>query len=141
VPPGKATGSLDIQRGDKVSVKCISSSDCTRARLANFDGCVVVAALESRELISVGAGEITNYSSAARRAWASRPERQAGRPRATVKDRVAVTLRVDRQLWQHVRALESAGVLAGRTEWFTATLRDENTNWHWLSDKLGRTRP
>lgn len=114
---------LDIQRGDKVRLKkAPASSD--RAQVVSFDGRIVVIALPSGEIVSVGAEEITNFSSAARRAWRSRPERHVGRPRGIVKDRISVTVRIDRHLWQRVRALETAGILTERTEWLNATLRE-----------------
>jgi hypothetical protein len=113
---------LDIQRGDKVRLKKVPASS-DRAQVVSFDGRIVVVALPSGEIVSVGAEEITNFSSAARRAWRSRPERHVGRPRGIVKDRISVTVRIDRKLWQRVRALETAGILTERTEWLNATLR------------------
>jgi len=113
----------DIQPGDKVRLK-IRPASSNRARVVRFDGRIVVVALPTGELVSVGKGEITNFSSAARRAWRSRPKRRVGRPRGIVKDRVSVTVRVDRQLWQRVRALETAGILRERTEWLNTTLRE-----------------
>ncbi len=119
--PRKASERLDIQGGDKVRLKSISWPS-NRARVVSFDGDVVIAVLDSGGLVSIDADEITNYSSAARRAWKSRPERHVGRPRGSVKDRISVTLRVDRQIWRRVQALESAGVLTARTEWLNAML-------------------
>jgi hypothetical protein len=69
-------------------------------------------------------GEITNFSAAARRAWRIRPKRHVGRPRGIVKDRISVTVRIDRLLWLRVRALEAAGTLKERSEWLNTTLRE-----------------
>jgi hypothetical protein len=120
---GLGDGGLDIRRGDKIRLKKTRTSS-GRAQVVSFDGDIIRVALPSGETISVGAEDITNFSSAARRAWDSRPERQVGRPRGMVKDRISVTVRIDRQLWQRVRALESAGILTRRTEWLNTTLRE-----------------
>jgi hypothetical protein len=114
---------LDIRPGDKIRVKHGPASS-NRARVVSFDGSIAVVALGSGQLVSVGRGEITNFSAAARRAWRSRPKRHVGRPRGIVKDRISVTVRIDRLLWQRVRALEAAGILRERTEWLNTTLRE-----------------
>lgn len=60
--------------------------------------------------------DATNYSLAARKAWRRMPRRRVGRPKGTAKtDRVSVTLRIDRELWDHFRRAESAGLIQDRT--------------------------
>src|SRR4051812_45922373 len=68
------------------------------------------------ERISVALSNLTNYSLAARKAWQKMPNRQVGRPKGTrVCDRVSVTLRIDREVWEWFRRLEASGILTDRT--------------------------
>lgn len=77
---------------------------------------------------SVNADEITNLSLAARKAWKNMPIRQVGRPRGSVQcDRVSVTLRIDRDLWEEFRKLEASGIVNDRTAIINAIIR-EKTN-------------
>ena len=64
---------------------------------------------------SLSATTVTNFSSAARKAWKTMPKRQVGRPTGTkTSDRVSVTLRIDRGLWERFRMQENAGIIGDR---------------------------
>jgi hypothetical protein len=74
---------------------------------------------------------LTNFSLAARKAWKKMPERRVGRPRGSrVCDRISVTIRFDRELWQRFRAAETRGLVTDRTATF-------NT---WLEEHLDRVQ-
>jgi uncharacterized protein (DUF4415 family) len=69
--------------------------------------------------------EIVNYSLAARKAWQKMPRRNVGRPQGTrVCDRVSVTLRIDRELWDSFHTAESEGLIEDRTAIVNTLLRN-----------------
>jgi hypothetical protein len=71
---------------------------------------------DSGEIITVSTDLVTNFSLAARKAWQNMPERNVGRPKGSrVCDRVSVTIRVDRDLWERFRRAEAIGIVADRT--------------------------
>ena len=100
--------------------------DKLRIRSGPFAGHrAVVCAIEPNNRLSVqltdGSREslatttVTNFSAAARKAWKTMPKRQVGRPAGTkTRDRVSVTLRIDRRLWERFRMQENAGVIGDR---------------------------
>ena len=89
---------------------------------------------ESGELVAVASKLVTNFSLAARKAWKNMPHRQVGRPKgARHCDRVSVTLRIDRELWEQFKRNESAGRIRDRTALINAWLRD-------MLDKLRQTK-
>jgi uncharacterized protein (DUF4415 family) len=64
---------------------------------------------------SLATNTVTNLSAAARSAWKTMPNRQVGRPTGTkIGDRVSVTLRIDRRLWERFRMQENAGLIGDR---------------------------
>ena len=70
----------------------------------------------SSEVVTAGHDEVTNFSLAARKAWENMPRRNVGRPKGSrVCDRVSVTIRVERSLWERLREAEAAGVVRHRT--------------------------
>ena len=70
--------------------------------------------------------QVTNFSLAARKAWVTGPNRRVGRPKGTrLYDRISVTLRIDRELWQRFRALEEAGLIEDRTTVVNRWLREK----------------
>ena len=82
---------------------------------------------------SLVANQIVNYSLAARKAWEKMPQRQVGRPVGTKRtDRVSVTLRIDRDLWDEFRAAEEKGLIADRTttvnDWIRQKLRETSSD-------------
>jgi hypothetical protein len=70
--------------------------------------------------------QVTNFSLAARKAWVTGPHRRVGRPKGTrLCDRISVTLRIDRELWERFRAMEKAGVIEHRTGLVNRWLREK----------------
>src|SRR5580704_17401905 len=70
--------------------------------------------------------QVTNFSLAARKAWVTEPDRAVGRRKGTkLCDRVSVTLRLDRDLWEHFLGLEEQGVIENRTALINGLLRDK----------------
>jgi uncharacterized protein (DUF4415 family) len=85
----------------------------------------VVCAIEANNRLSVqladgsrkslAATTVTNFSAAGRKAWKTMPNRPVGRPTGTkLSDRVSVTLRIDRRLWERFRMQENAGIIGDR---------------------------
>jgi hypothetical protein len=72
------------------------------------------------------AEEITNFSLAARKAWVTGPDRAVGRRKGTkLTDRVSVTLRFDREVWEHFIGLEEQGVIDDRIATINAWFREK----------------
>lgn len=72
--------------------------------------------LEDGSVQDLETSALTNFSAAARKAWKTMPKREVGRPRGTkTNDRVSVTLRIDRRLWERFRMQENAGVIGDRS--------------------------
>src|SRR5207247_7882984 len=101
--------------GDKVRVK-VGDHTGERGVVESVDGEKFLVRLEqSSAKVRVTAEQVTNYSLAARKAWATEPDRAVGRRKGTkLTDRVSVTLRLDRAVWAQFRGLEEAGVLDDR---------------------------
>jgi len=98
--------------GDKVRVK----TSKVRGVVESLDGRRIRVRLETGLLTSFTELEITNYSMAARKAWENMPNRRVGRPKGTTTtDRVSVTLRIDRKLWEAFKSAEERGAIADRT--------------------------
>jgi hypothetical protein len=118
--PVKATA------GDKVRVKISDHAD-QRGVVESVDGDKLLVRLEQSGLkIRLTAEQVTNYSLAARKAWKTEPDRAVGRRKGTkLTDRVSVTLRLDRDLWEHFQALEEAGVIDDRTGVINGWFRDK----------------
>ncbi len=83
----------------------------------------------SEKIVSALANTVTNYSLAARKAWKTEPNRDVGRRKGTrLTDRVSVTLRLDRELWELFQKKEEAGAIDDRTtvinRWFREKLAE-----------------
>jgi uncharacterized protein (DUF4415 family) len=119
---------------DKVKLKSHNGSP-VRGVVEEVRGDKLLVRLnESGELVAVASELVTNFSLAARKAWKNMPRRQVGRPRgARHCDRVSVTLRIDRELWEQFKRDESAGRIRDRTAIINAWLRD-------MLDKLRQTK-
>jgi len=115
--------------GDKVRVK-LGDHAGARALVEAVDGEKLTIRLEEAEVrLRVLPEQVTNFSLAARKAWVTGPDRAVGRKKGTkLYDRVSVTLRFDRDLWEHFLALEEEGVIDDRTGvingWFREKLAD-----------------
>jgi len=117
---------LKAEAGDKVRLKAGTHAG-ERGLLDAFDGDTLVVRLEGSGLkVRVTPEQVTNFSLAARKAWATEPDRAVGRRKGTkLCDRVSVTLRVDRQLWERFLGLEEAGVIEDRTGLINGWLREK----------------
>jgi uncharacterized protein (DUF4415 family) len=120
--------------GDKIKLKSHNGIPA-RAVVEEVHGDKLLVRLdESGQRIAVASELVTNFSLAARKAWKNMPHRQVGRPRgARHCDRVSVTLRIDRELWEQFKRDESAGRIKDRTATINAWLRD-------MLDKLRHTK-
>ena len=107
---------MKAEAGDKVRLKSGNHAGA-RGFLDAFDEEKLVVRLEDSGLrVRVSPEQITNFSLAARKAWVTEPGRAVGRRKGTkLTDRVSVTLRLDRELWEHFLGLEGDGVIDDRT--------------------------
>lgn len=118
---------MDAAPGDKVRLKG-KTHHGKRAVVDEVRSKVLIVRLDGTgQLVQVSPAEVTNFSLAARKAWKSMPERRVGRPRgSTTTDRVSVTLRIDRKLWEQFRRAEAAGRIEDRTSTING----------WIEEKL-----
>lgn len=119
------------QVGDKVRCKKGPHTG-KRGTVERFRGPkFVVRTSDANEVIELRKDDVTNLSSAARKAWISMPNRQVGRPEGLkLCDRISVTLRIDRDLWREFQAMEMSGHISDRT----------NTINSWLRNNLAKLR-
>jgi hypothetical protein len=120
---------VKAQVGDKVRVKAGDHAS-KRGVVEAVDGEKLVVLLEeSGAKVRVTAEQVTNYSLAARKAWVTGPDRAVGRKKGTkLYDRISVTLRFDRDVWERFVALEEEGTIEDRTAiingWFREKLAE-----------------
>jgi len=82
-------------------------------------------------LITADPKDLTNFSLAARKAWKSMPNRRVGRPRGTcLSNRISVTLRIDRDLWDDFKRAQAAGIISDRTELLNQWIRQKLNRLH-----------
>lgn len=118
---------MKIETGDKVRLKSGDHFGARGVIEATQNDTFLVQLVDSGKRIRVTREEVTNLSLAARKAWKSMPNRSVGRPKGMrFCDRVSVTLRINRDLWEQFRLKESSGLIDDRT----ATIND------WLREKL-----
>ena len=112
--------------GDKVRLK-VGEHAGERGLVEAVDGEKLLIRLEkSGSNVRVTPGQVTNYSLAARKAWVTGPDRAVGRRKGTkLTDRVSVTLRFDREVWEHFTGLEEQGVIDDRTATVNAWFREK----------------
>jgi ribosomal protein L24 len=112
-----------IKVGDKVVVKPNRANAGMRGEVTSIDGKTVRVSLEGGRRVGLKVDEFRNYSLAARKAWIKMPNRHVGRPKGSVQsDRVSVTLRFERTLWQHFLRLEQTGIIRDRVQLFNRIL-------------------
>ena len=125
---------MEHEVGDKVRLKDHNSAPMRGVVAAVHGDELLVRLDESGELVTVASAGVTNFSLAARKAWKNMPHRRVGRPKgARHCDRVSVTLRIDRELWEKFKQDESAGLIEDRTATINTWLRE-------MLDKLKRTK-
>ncbi len=112
--------------GDKVRIKTGDHAG-ERGIVESIDAGKLLVRLEESEVqVRVPAEQATNYSLAARKAWVTEPDRAVGRRKGTrLTDRVSVTLRLDRDLWEAFQELEKAGAIEDRTRLINRWLREK----------------
>ena len=118
---------MKLQIGDKVRIRATKA----RGIIESLGDKRIRVRLVSGSLVTISEREITNYSLAARKAWKNMPNRRVGRPKGTTTtDRVSVTLRFDRELWETFRNAEQRGDVADRT----TAIND------WIAEKLSELK-
>ena len=117
---------METRKGDKVRLKDDSrhgERGIVEDVLASY---LVVRVEGSEELVRVAQAHLTNYSLAARKAWEKMPHKRVGRPKGSSKtDRISVTLRIDRQVWERFRCAEQSGLIQDRTATINSVLAIE----------------
>jgi hypothetical protein len=120
---------LKAKAGDKVRVKA-GAHVGERGVVEMVDGEKLTVRLEkSGGSVRLLPDQVTNFSLAARKAWATEPDRAVGRRKGTkLRDRVTVTLRIDRHLWERFETLEGDGRIEDRNavvnSWFQEKLAE-----------------
>lgn len=116
---------MEPEIGDKVKLKNHGGIS-VRGVVEEVRGYELLIRLdESGERVVVGSALVTNFSLAARKAWKNMPYRRVGRPSGVRHcDRVSVTLRIDRELWEQFRQSEMEGLITNRTATINAWLRE-----------------
>jgi len=115
--------SSDARVGDKIQIKSGHSKAGSRGQITSVTGDVCFLRLEDGTLAKVHLLHMRNLSSAARKAWEAMPSRRVGRPKGSKKsDRISVTLRFDKALWDRFLRLEKIGSIADRTSIFNRAL-------------------
>lgn len=120
---------MKAESGDKVRVK-VGAHAGQRGVVDTADGETLVVRMEkSAQMVRLQADQVTNYSLAARKAWITDPNRDVGRRKGTkLRDRVTVTFRIDRDLWEKFMKLVESGRIEDRNSavnsWFRSKLTD-----------------
>lgn len=117
---------VKAETGDKVRLKAKCHTGSRGIIETTQDGKLVVRLEDSGQRVLVASEEVTNLSLAARKAWVSMPDRHVGRPKGMrFCDRVSVTLRIDRDLWEQFRSKEAIGLIDDRTATINSWLREK----------------
>ena len=117
---------MKAETGDKVRLKAKRHTGSRGIIEATQDGKLVVRLEDSGQKVLVVPEEVTNLSLAARKAWVSMPDRHVGRPKGMrFCDRISVTLRIDRDLWEQFRSKEATGFIDDRTATINSWLREK----------------
>lgn len=125
---------MEPEAGDKVKLKNHHGRAVRGVVEAVHGDQLVVRLEESGEIVATAAASVTNFSLAARKAWKNMPHRHVGRPKgARHCNRVSVTLRIDRELWEQFKRGESEGRIKDRTATINCWLRE-------MLDRLERTQ-
>src|SRR5262249_18889010 len=115
-----------VEAGDKVRLKAKSHLGLRGIVEATKGDKLVIRLEDSGQKVFVAPEEVTNLSLAARKAWMSTPDRRVGRPKGMrFCDRVSVTLRIDRDLWEQFRSKEAIGLIDDRTATINSWLREK----------------
>jgi uncharacterized protein (DUF4415 family) len=116
---------MEPEVGDKVKLKNHHDSSARGIVEAVQGDRLLVRLDKSKELVAVASEGVTNFSLAARKAWKNMPHRRVGRPKGTRHcDRVSVTLRIDRELWEQFKQDEAEGLIEDRTATINSWFRE-----------------
>jgi hypothetical protein len=128
---------MEPEIGDKVKLK-VHNSASARGIVEEVRGNVLLVRLdESGELVALKSESVTNFSLAARKAWKNMPHRHVGRPKgARHSDRVSVTLRIDRELWEQFKRGESEGRIKDRTATINFWFREMLDSLEGIQDRI-----
>jgi len=86
---------------------------------------MLIVELQGEKTTEIAPGKVTNYSLAARRAWATMPKK-AGRPRLdTSGKKKMVSLRIDADLWERLGQAVEAGLIPNRGQAVNTWLREQ----------------
>ncbi len=117
---------MKAETGDKVKLKAGPHRGERGIVDAFEEGKVAVRLEASGQLVTVLPEDVTNFSLAARKAWVTGPDRAVGRRKGTrLCDRLSVTLRIDRNLWERFLDLEETGVIEDRTKLINSWFREK----------------
>jgi hypothetical protein len=126
---------VKAEPGDKVRVKAgVATGE--RGVVEAIDGENLLVRLEQSGMkVRMPPEQVTNYSLAARKAWKTEPDRAVGRRKGfRLTDRISVTLRLDRDLWERFQVLVEMGVIDNRTglinRWFREKLAELDREGH-----------
>lgn len=115
----------DFQVGDKVSIR--ENGGTSRGLVVELRPMTAIVETSDGQRNELPYGALTNFSAAARKAWATRPHRRVGRPRGATVQRTTVNLRIDSDVWDAIRDAERDGLIVVRTatinEWLRVGLR------------------
>lgn len=120
---------MKAEAGDKVRVK-VGPHSGQRGVVDAIDGEQVLVRLEkTAQMVRLQADQVTNFSLAARKAWVTDPNRGVGRRKGTkFRDRVTVTFRIDRDLWEQFMQMVETGRIEDRNSavnsWFRSKLTE-----------------
>jgi len=110
------------RKGDKVRVKSGAHSG-VRAVLGKVAHNLLVVVIDSSETVMLSPDAVTNYSLAARKAWAVMPKR-AGRPLSTRPPKRMVSLRLDPDLLYRLDEAVLMGAVENRSQAITTLVND-----------------
>lgn len=126
---------MKAEAGDKVRVKSGPYAGQRGLIESVRNDQLVIQLDEPGAAIRCTQGQVTNYSLAARKAWVTEPDRGVGRRKGTkLRDRVTVSFRIDRDLWEELMRLVEAGRVGDRNTVVNAWFREK------LIDVPGRER-
>jgi hypothetical protein len=107
--------------GDKVRIKGGVHAG-VRAVVGKVAHNLLITVINGSDALMVPPGDVTNYSLAARRAWAVMPKR-SGRPKKAGSTKRMVSIRIDPNVWDGLAAMVRAGRIPSREGALNAWLR------------------